>query len=68
MPCVINAANEVVVAEFLKERIGFLKMSDIIEQCMSEIAFISEPSLDDYLESDKITRILAQELVTNSKL
>lgn len=68
MPCVINAANEVVVAEFLKDRIGFLKMSDIIEQCMSEIAFIPEPSLDDYLESDRITRILAQELVTNSKL
>lgn len=68
MPCVINAANEVVVAEFLKDRIGFLKMSDIIEQCMSEITFISDPSLDDYLESDRITRILAQELVTNSKL
>jgi 1-deoxy-D-xylulose-5-phosphate reductoisomerase len=68
MPCVINAANEVVVAEFLKENIGFLKMSDIIEQCMSEIAFISDPTIDDYLETDKITRILAQELVTNSKL
>jgi 1-deoxy-D-xylulose-5-phosphate reductoisomerase len=68
MPCVINAANEVVVAEFLNDRIGFLKMSDIIEQCMSEITFISDPSLDDYLESDRITRILAQELVTNSKL
>ena len=67
MPCVINAANEVVVAEFLKDRIGFLKMSDIIEQCMSEIGFISDPSLDDYLETDRITRILAQELVTNSK-
>jgi len=68
MPCVINAANEVVVAEFLKERIGFLKMSDIIEQCMSEIAFISDPSLEDYIESDRITRILAEELVTNNKL
>lgn len=67
MPCVINAANEVVVAEFLKDRIGFLKMSDIIEQCMSEIMFISDPSLDDYIESDRITRILAQELVTKSK-
>ncbi|MDP3468296.1 MAG: 1-deoxy-D-xylulose-5-phosphate reductoisomerase [Daejeonella sp.] len=67
MPCVINAANEVVVAEFLKDRIGFLKMSDIIEQCMSEITFISDPTLDDYIESDRITRILAGELVTNSK-
>jgi 1-deoxy-D-xylulose-5-phosphate reductoisomerase len=68
MPCVINAANEVVVAEFLKDRIGFLKMSDIIEQCMSDITFIPDPTLDDYLESDRITRVLAQELVTNSKL
>lgn len=67
MPCVINAANEVVVAEFLKDQIGFLKMSDIIEQCMSEITFISDPTLDDYLESDRITRILAKDLVTNSK-
>ena len=67
MPCVINAANEVVVAEFLKDRIGFLKMSDIIEQCMSEITFISDPSLDDYIESDRITRILAEQLVTNNK-
>jgi 1-deoxy-D-xylulose-5-phosphate reductoisomerase len=67
MPCVINAANEVVVAEFLKENISFLKMSDIIEKCMSEIEFISEPTIDDYLETDNITRILAQQLVTNSK-
>lgn len=67
MPCVINAANEVVVAEFLKENIGFLRMSDIIEQCMSEILFISDPSIEDYLETDRITRILAQELVTNSR-
>lgn len=67
MPCVINAANEVVVAEFLNEKIGFLRMSDIIERCMSEITFISEPSLDDYIETDRMTRILAEELVTNNK-
>ncbi len=67
MPCVINAANEVVVAEFLKENIGFLRMSDIIEQCMSEILFLSDPTIEDYLETDRITRILAKELVTNSR-
>lgn len=67
MPCVINAANEVVVAEFLKEKIGFLRMSDIIEQCMSEILFLSDPTIEDYLETDRITRILAKELVTNSR-
>jgi 1-deoxy-D-xylulose-5-phosphate reductoisomerase len=67
MPCVINAANEVVVAEFLKENVGFLQMSDVIEKCMSEISFIADPLLDDYIETDKLTRIYALELVTNNK-
>ena len=67
MPCVINAANEVVVAEFLKERLGFLQMSDVIEKCMSKISFIADPLLDDYIETDRATRIYAQELVTNNK-
>jgi len=67
MPCVINAANEIVVAEFLKEQITFLRMSEIIEKCMSEIEFISKPSLEDYIETDRITRILANQFVTNSK-
>ena len=64
MPCVINAANEVVVAEFLNDRIGFLQMSDVIEACMAKVSFIERPGLDDYLESDKLTRIFAKELVT----
>ena len=67
MPCVINAANEVVVAEFLNNRLGFLQMSDVIEKCMSEISFIADPLLDDYMQTDRITRIYAQELVTNNK-
>ncbi len=67
MPCVINAANEIVVAEFLKDNIGFLQMSDVIESCMSKIAYIRQPSLQDYLETDKETRLLARELVTNFK-
>jgi 1-deoxy-D-xylulose-5-phosphate reductoisomerase len=67
MPCVINAANEVVVAEFLNMRIGFLQMSDVIEKCMREMAFISNPTLQDYMETDKNTRIYAQELVINNK-
>ncbi|MEJ6981297.1 1-deoxy-D-xylulose-5-phosphate reductoisomerase [Pedobacter sp. P351] len=65
MPCIINAANEVVVAEFLKERIGFLEMSDVIEKCMSSMGHLIDPSLEDYIETDKETRILAQHLVTN---
>ena len=65
MPCILNAANEVVVAEFLNERIGFLQMSEVIETCMSKLDFVAQPSLEDYFETDKQTRIFAKELVTN---
>jgi 1-deoxy-D-xylulose-5-phosphate reductoisomerase len=64
MPCIINAANEVVVDAFLKDKIGFLQMSDIIEECMQEIEFISKPTLNNYLETDHHTRIFANTLVT----
>ena len=63
MPCVLNAANEVVVAEFLRDRIGFLEMSDVVEQCMKKIAFIKEPSYEDYVHTDKETRIKALESI-----
>jgi 1-deoxy-D-xylulose-5-phosphate reductoisomerase len=64
MPCIINAANEVVVNAFLQDQIGFLQMSDVIEQCMEEITFIGEPGLNNYLETDHHTRIFANQLVT----
>lgn len=63
MPCVLNAANEVAVAEFLAERVGFLEMSDIVEQCLTKSDYIREPRLEDYVESDRITRIRARELI-----
>jgi len=66
MPCILNAANEIVVEAFLKDRIGFLQMSNIIERCMNDIKFIEKPQLTDYLETDKHSRILAAELVTKS--
>ncbi|TZF84955.1 1-deoxy-D-xylulose-5-phosphate reductoisomerase [Pedobacter sp. BS3] len=65
MPCVVNAANEIAVAEFLNNRIGFLEMSEMIEACMHKMMFIMEPSLEDYLETDRLTRIYAHELVTS---
>ncbi|WP_353139543.1 1-deoxy-D-xylulose-5-phosphate reductoisomerase [Pseudopedobacter sp.] len=65
MACIINAANEVVVAEFLKERIGFLQMSDIIERCMLNVDFVEKPILEDYFQTDKDTRAYALDLVTN---
>ena len=64
MPCIINAANEVVVDAFLKDKIGFLQMSDAIEECMQSIQFISHPTLKNYLETDQQTRIFASEIVT----
>ncbi|MFD1630157.1 1-deoxy-D-xylulose-5-phosphate reductoisomerase [Pseudopedobacter beijingensis] len=63
MACIVNAANEVVVAEFLKERVGFLQMSDIIERCMQDIQFMENPILEDYFQTDIETRAYAMELV-----
>ncbi|WP_199118010.1 1-deoxy-D-xylulose-5-phosphate reductoisomerase [Pedobacter sp. ASV28] len=68
MPCIINAANEVVVDAFLKDKIGFLEMSDVIGECMNAVDFITHPTLDDYLETDRLTRIFAGELVTKQVL
>ncbi|MFD2872126.1 1-deoxy-D-xylulose-5-phosphate reductoisomerase [Mucilaginibacter ximonensis] len=63
MPCIINAANEIAVAGFLADNIGFLAMSEVIENCMQRINFQSQPTLDDYLNTDKETRIFAQNLI-----
>jgi 1-deoxy-D-xylulose-5-phosphate reductoisomerase len=63
MPCIINAANEIAVAGFLNGSVSFLGMSDIIETCMQKMSFIEQPMLDDYLNTDKETRILAQSLI-----
>jgi 1-deoxy-D-xylulose-5-phosphate reductoisomerase len=65
MPCIINAANEIVVQAFLEDKIGFLEMSDVIERCMDDVAFIEKPDLNNYLETDQHTRIFAGQLVTN---
>lgn len=63
MPCIINAANEIAVAGFLNNGLGFLAMSDIIETCMQCVDFKADPTLDDYLNTDKETRIFAQNLI-----
>ncbi|MDP4954107.1 MAG: 1-deoxy-D-xylulose-5-phosphate reductoisomerase [Flavobacteriales bacterium] len=61
MPCILNAANEVAVAAFLKDEIGFLAMSDLVEHCMNTVPFIANPKLEELIASDERTRILAQE-------
>ncbi len=68
MPCIINAANEIAVAGFLNKTIGFLAMSNIIERCMQHIAFVNSPDLEDYLNTDKETRIFAQNLIQQMPL
>lgn len=65
MPCIVNAANEVVVAAFLKDQISFLGMSDVIEKAMSRVSFIQTPDYTDYVETDAETRRIAAELVIN---
>jgi 1-deoxy-D-xylulose-5-phosphate reductoisomerase len=61
MPCILNAANEIVVAAFLEDKIGFLEMSDVIEKVMATIPFVASPGLDDYIRTDEETRIKTKE-------
>jgi len=62
MPCILNAANEVVVAAFLQEKIGFLEMSDVIEKTMQSVTFVASPTYEDFVQTDKIARTIAIEL------
>lgn len=63
MPCILNAANEVVVAAFLKDQIGFLEMSDIIEECMQKVSFVKMPTYEDYVTTDEETRKTALAII-----
>ena len=63
MPCILNAANEVVNLAFREGRCGFLQMSDIIEQTMTKTTFITEPTYDNYVQTDQEARKIAKELL-----
>ena len=63
MACILNAANEIAVGSFLKDEIGFLQMSDLLEYCMSHGTFLAQPTLEDYIETDLVTRKMAQNWV-----
>jgi len=63
LPCIMNAANEIAVEAFLNDKIGFLEMSDIIEKTIEKVNYIKNPTLDDYIETDKISRIIALEFL-----
>jgi len=62
-PCVLNAANEIAVDAFLNDKIGFLNMSDLIDNCLEKITFVKNPTIDDYIETDRETRILAKTIL-----
>ena len=63
MPCVLNAANEIAVWAFLKNRIGFLDITAVVEKTMAKIGFIANPTLDDYFESDGEARNFAASIM-----
>ena len=61
--CILNAANEIVVDAFLKDRVGFTQMSDLIKKSLEKISFIQKPSLEDYICTDKETRDYTKSLI-----
>lgn len=63
MACIMNAANEIAVALFLQDKIGFLQIADVVERTMEKAAFIAQPSLDDFIASDGEARRIASEQV-----
>lgn len=63
LPCVMNAANEIAVWAFLKNRIGFLDITAVVEKTMEKINFIATPTLDEYFESDGDARTFAAEIM-----
>ena len=63
MPCIVNAANEIVNAGFLHDQISFLGMSDVIEQTMQQATFITSPTLDDYMNTDAQARRIAADIM-----
>jgi 1-deoxy-D-xylulose-5-phosphate reductoisomerase len=63
MACILNAANEIAVEAFLKDKIKFLQIAELNEKCMQKVNFIQKPSLQDYIETDAETRKVAASLV-----
>lgn len=63
MPCILNAANEIAVAAFLKQKISFTQMPTLIEECMNKVAFILKPSYDDYVQSNEEARKVAEQII-----
>ncbi len=65
LPCVLNAANEVAVSGFLRDQIGFLEISEVVESCMAKMPYIGNPGYEDYVNTDLETRRVAKGLIEN---
>jgi 1-deoxy-D-xylulose-5-phosphate reductoisomerase len=63
LPCVMNAANELAVYAFLRNRIGFLDITDVIERTMDKVTFVDHPTLEEYFESDGEARNYAADIM-----
>jgi 1-deoxy-D-xylulose-5-phosphate reductoisomerase len=63
LPCVMNAANEIAVFAFLRNRINFLDMTEVIEKTMMSLPFIEKPTLEEYFESDGEARNFAADII-----
>jgi len=66
MPCILNAANEIVVEAFLQDKVGFLEMSDIIEKTMHKASFVKNPAYGDYVSSNEEARQIASSFIGNA--
>jgi 1-deoxy-D-xylulose-5-phosphate reductoisomerase len=66
MPCILNAANEIVVESFLKGQTGFLQMPQIIEEAMQKVSFIANPNIDDLIQTNDETRRITQLLTEDN--
>ncbi|MBC6492082.1 1-deoxy-D-xylulose-5-phosphate reductoisomerase [Flavihumibacter stibioxidans] len=63
LPCILNAANEIAVFAFLRNRVGFLDMTDVVERTMEKVSYIENPTLEEYFESDAAAREFAATLI-----
>ena len=68
VPCVMNAANEIVVESFLKEMIRFVEMPDIIEKVMDKVSYIENPAFEELLYTNNETRIYTEEIINNKRI
>jgi 1-deoxy-D-xylulose-5-phosphate reductoisomerase len=63
LACIMNAANEIAVYAFLRNKIGFLEMTDVVEKTMEKVSFLPKPSLEQYYESDGEARSFAADMI-----